>query len=135
MPKNKKKGKKRPKQNTVKRQLTFKENMQEYAKITKLLGDRRLMVVLPDGSEIMAIIHGRFRKRLWMKIGDVILIARRGFQEDKTDVIHKYTQDEVRKLINMYEIPSTFVKSVDISDIKEDENLDIIFQDIDIDLI
>ena len=135
MPKNKKKGKKRPKQNTVKRQLTFKENMQEYAKITKLLGDRRLMVVLPDGSEIMAIIPGRFRKRLWMKIGDVILIARRGFQEDKTDVIHKYTQDEVRKLINMYEIPSTFVKSVDISDIKEDENLDIIFQDIDIDLI
>ena len=44
-----------------KRSLVFKENMQEYVKMTKMLGDRRIMVLLPDKSERMAIIPGRFR--------------------------------------------------------------------------
>ena len=60
-----------------KRLLVMKEDMEEYAKILKPLGDRRMTVVLPDSSESMAIIPGRFRKRCWMLVGDLVLVSRR----------------------------------------------------------
>ena len=65
--------------------------------------------MLPDKSEVMAIIPGRFRKRCWMKPGDVVIISRRSFQDTKFDVIYKYNEDEVRNLISYYEIPDFFI--------------------------
>ena len=81
--------------------------------MTKMLGDRRIMVQLVDKTEIMAIIPGRFRKRCWMKAGDVLLISRRDFQQDKFDVIHKYNDDEIKFLVRELEIPSFFI-SLDV---------------------
>ena len=77
--------------------------------MTKMLGDRRIMVRLPDHTEKMAIIPGRFRKRCWMKAGDVLLASYREFQNDKLDIIYKYTPEEARKLVNYKEIPSFFL--------------------------
>jgi translation initiation factor 1A len=111
MPKKKKGGKKKGKssQTTEKRPLTLREEMQEYAKITTTLGDRRMTVVLPDSSEIMALIPGRFRKRCWMSVGDVVLISRRDFQDTKVDIVHKYNSDELSKLFKKGEIPAFFM--------------------------
>ena len=111
MPKKKKKGKnkKNRTQNLPKRVLVFKEDMQEYAKITKMLGDRRVTVVLPDSSMMLAIIPGRFRRRCWMKVGDIILVSRRDFQDNKLDVIYKYNDDEKRALETGNEIPDFFL--------------------------
>ena len=92
-----------------KRVLMFKEDMEEYAQVIKILGDCRITVMLPDKSEVMAIIPGRFRKRCWMKPGDVVIISRRSFQDTKFDVIYKYNEDEVRNLISYYEIPDFFI--------------------------
>jgi translation initiation factor 1A len=93
---------------TVKRQLTIREDMEEYAKITKSLGDRRMNVVLTDSSEMLAVIPGRFRKRCWMSTGDVVLVSRRDYQDTKLDIIHKYTDDEKRLLLKLGEIPDFF---------------------------
>jgi translation initiation factor 1A len=92
-----------------KRILIFKEDMEEYAQVIKILGDCRITVMMPDKTEVMAIIPGRFRKRCWMKPGDVVIISRRSFQESKFDVVYKYNEDEVRNLITYYEIPEFFV--------------------------
>ncbi len=111
MPK-KKGGKKKGKKSGVaaeKRQLTLRGEMQEYAKIMKTLGDRRMTVVLPDGSEILALIPGRFRKRCWMNDGDVVLVSRREFQDAKVDIVHKYHSDELRNLFKQGEIPAFFL--------------------------
>jgi len=107
----KKKGKKKGSQTTEKRALTIAGDMQEYAKIMKLLGDRRITVVLPDSSEMLALIPGRFRKRCWMKVGDVIVVSRREFQNNRVDVVYKYKPDEIRKLCKQGEIPSFFMDS------------------------
>ena len=111
MAKKKKRGKNSKNKNKVidKRAILFKGDMQEYAVMTKMLGDRRIMVILPDNSEQMAIIPGRFRKRCWMKRGDILLISYREFQKDKLDVIHKFNGDEARKLVGYKEIPSFFL--------------------------
>ena len=39
--------------------------------------------------------------------GDIVLIGLREFQEDKADVIHKYTTEEARSLQAYGELPAT----------------------------
>lgn len=107
MPK-KKGGKKKP-VNNEKRSLVYKDDMQEYGIMTKMLGDRRIMVMLVDKTEIMAVIPGRFRKRCWMKAGDTLIVSRREFQESKWDVCYKYNEDEVRIMVRKDELPSFFL--------------------------
>jgi translation initiation factor 1A len=107
----KKKGKKKGKNqiNVIKRDLQIKGEYQEYAKIIKLLGDRRVTIVLPDNKETLGIIPGRFRKRVWMKPTNIVLVSYREFQDNRFDIIHKYTDDESKKLFKMGEIPEFFV--------------------------
>jgi translation initiation factor 1A len=111
MPKNlkKKKNKKNSNKPVEKRVLIFKEELQEYAKIIKLLGDRKVTLLLSDNSECLGIIPGRFRKRVWMKTGDIVLVSRRDFQDNKLDIIYKYNDEEKRTLVKKYEIPEYFL--------------------------
>jgi translation initiation factor 1A len=94
------------------RELEFKEDLQEYAKVISLLGNRRITVKLPDMTDTMVIIGGKLKKkRVFIGIDDIILVSRRDFQEGKMDAIHKYTPDEVKKLIQYTEIPEWFAKT------------------------
>jgi translation initiation factor 1A len=125
--KKKKRGKKKPRE-AVKRDLVFKTFQEDYAVITKKLGDRRMLVKTSDmTADIMAVIPGRFRKRCWFDIGDLCLISRREFQDAKVDIVHKYTVDERRALCQCGEIPQMFANAgVDISapadDLENGEN-------------
>tara|TARA_B100000902_G_C27302473_1_gene913607 strand:- start:727 stop:1134 length:408 start_codon:yes stop_codon:yes gene_type:complete len=109
MPKNK--GKKRPVEPT-KRIMVYKQDMEEYAQITKMLGDRRVTVMFPNKEEFMAMIPGRFRKRCWMKVGEIVIVSRRDFQDSKMDILHKYTDEETKILAREYEIPPFFLDTV-----------------------
>ena len=52
------------------------------------------------------VIRGAMRKKVYINLNDVIIVSVRDFEPDKVDVIHKYTNDEVRELIKLKEIPS-----------------------------
>jgi translation initiation factor 1A len=117
------------KKDNQKRALEFKDDMQEYAKIEKSLGDRRIMVVLPDSTKKMAIIPGRFRKRCWMKVGDIILISYREYQKEKIDVCYKYDADEARLLMEYNEIPPFFAGTGTGEENKAEEDLGFDFED------
>ena len=129
MVKKKKRGKNSKNKGKIapKRVIQFKDDMQEYVLMTKMLGDRRIMVRLPDTSEKMAIIPGRFRKRCWMKPGDVLLASYREFQANKLDIVHKYTTDEIRKLVGLDEIPSFFLDNVSGSVPAKESEMGIVF--------
>ena len=110
MPKNKGKGGKTRRRGAsnreeTKRELVFKEHGQEYAIVEKMLGDGRLMAYCYDHKRRMCIIRGAMRKRVWIGVGDTILIGIREFQDDKADVISKYNADEVRSLKCYGELP------------------------------
>lgn len=68
----------------------------EYAQVTKMLGNGRLQAQCFDGETRLAHIRGKMRKKVWINQGDIILISLREFQDDKADVIVKYTVEEVR---------------------------------------
>lgn len=88
------------------RELLFKEAGQEYAQINKMLGNGRCECSCYDGVVRLGTIRGKMRKRVWINTGDVVLCGMRDYQDDKVDIIHKYSLDEVRNLQTMGELPN-----------------------------
>jgi len=112
MPKNKGKGGKNRRRgknenDNEKRELVFKEDGQEYAQVTKMLGNGRLEAQCFDGEKRLAHIRGKMRKKVWINQGDIVLVSLREFQDAKGDVILKYTADEARSLKAYGELPET----------------------------
>jgi translation initiation factor 1A len=105
--KGKRKGKKHA--DDSKRELEFKDESQEYAQVTKMLGNGRLEASCFDGQTRLCHIRGKFTKRVWINQGDIILIGLRDYQDGKGDVIHKYSLDEARTLKAYGEIPESVV--------------------------
>ncbi len=68
------------------------------AKVLELLGDDRVRVICPDGKIRIARIPGKYRRKLWLRVGDYVIIVPWDFQPDKADVIHKYEKNEVPEL-------------------------------------
>ncbi|CDO52002.1 hypothetical protein DV451_000317 [Geotrichum candidum] len=90
-----------------KRELVIKEEGQEYAQITKMLGNGRVDASCFDGVRRMAHIRGKMRKKVWINVGDIVLLSLREFQDEQADVIVKYTPDEARTLKQMGELPES----------------------------
>ena len=89
------------------RDLEYKEGGQEYAQVTKMLGDGRASLQCYDGITRTGLIRGTMRRRVWINAGDIVLIGLREFEDDKADIIHKYTTDEARQLQAFGELPAT----------------------------
>jgi translation initiation factor 1A len=60
-----------PRNDNEKRELTFKEEGQEYAQVIKMLGNGRLEAQCFDGARRLAHIRGKLRKKVWINQGDV----------------------------------------------------------------
>ena len=103
MPKNNKK-KKKP-QPIEERSLPIKEDGQEYAIVTKMLGNGRVSLKCMDGIARLGKIRGKMRKRVWIKVDDYVLISLRDFQDEKADIIMKLRENEIKRLKRLKELP------------------------------
>lgn len=106
------------------RELLFKEPGQEYAQVTKMLGNGHCECSCYDGVVRLGNIRGKLRKRVWINMSDIILCGLRDYQDDKVDIIHKYTPDEVRNLQTMGELPSDITIERPHDDVAFHENED-----------
>lgn len=111
---NKKGGKKY--KNKKKRSPTNKElikkdenEYEDYAYVKQKLGNGRFLVFCNDGKERMGIISGKMRKRTWIDLNTFVLIAKWDFQDEKCNIIHKYEDNDIQKLLKLNEITSHFV--------------------------
>lgn len=87
-----------------KREMRWKDVMEEYALVEKVLGDCRVDCLCSDGTRRLCHIRGKFKKRVWISTGDIVLISLRDFEDGKADIIHKYTSDEANILKEQKEI-------------------------------
>ncbi|CAK7902027.1 eukaryotic translation initiation factor 1A [[Candida] anglica] len=111
-----------------KRELIYKEDGQEYAQITKMLGNGRIEVACFDSIKRMGHIRGKLRKKVWMGQGDIILVSLRDFQDEQCDVVHKYNSDEARTLKNVGELPENAkINETDTFGADEDEDVNFEF--------
>ncbi|KAJ1952081.1 Translation initiation factor 1A [Linderina pennispora] len=133
MPKNKGKGgknRRRGKNDTEneKRELVFREEGQEYAQVVKMLGSGRVEALGFDGTKRLAHIRGKMRKKVWINQGDIVLISLRDFQDDKADVIMKYSADEARALKQYGELPENAKINETEAFEAEDDDVDFDFE-------
>ena len=108
MPKRKSKGQQRKtNKGPQKRELEYKDDSQEYAQVVQILGNSRFQVQCFDGVVRLGHIRGNMRNKVWIKLSDFVLVSLRDFQDNKCDVIMKYTTEEVRNLKSYGELPET----------------------------
>ena len=93
MPRNKFGGNKakKGKNQVIERTFILKEPDQEYATVVKTLGDGRFELSCNDGITRLGHIRGKMRRRVWIHPTDVVLVSMRDFDDNKVDIIHKYT--------------------------------------------
>jgi len=90
----------------TKRELVLAEDSQQYARVTKRLGDGRFEALCcGDGVTRLAHVRGKMWKRVWVAPHDIVLVALRNYQDQKADIVHRYTDDEVRTLSKTGEMP------------------------------
>ena len=93
---------------------------QEYGQVTKLLGNCRLEVSCFDGVTRLCHIRGSMRKKVWIKINDVVLVSLREFEQAKADIIYKYEIPEINYLKKENEIPDNIKLYEDVEETKDD---------------
>lgn len=105
------------------RELILKDpkESEEYGRAVRGLGNCRFEVLTLDGKTRMGVVKGKMRKKVWINKDDIVLIGLWDFQDDKCSIIHKYSEDEVSKLIQKKEIPISFKVSSE-EDFNEDED-------------
>lgn len=112
----KKKGGGSKRTDTRKREMLFKEDGQVYGRATAMLGNGRLRAKCDDGVERLCKIRGSMRRREFVHVGDLVLVALRDFGGggdgtefaaadskkkaplEKADVIFRYQPPEVQIL-------------------------------------
>lgn len=74
--------------------------------LTQRCGGSRMMVSCMDGKTRNCKVPGRKRRGLWLREGDAIIIEPWEFDDDKGDVLFKYTPNQVMKLKKMGKLDS-----------------------------
>lgn len=93
------------------RELCLKQEGEQYARVTKILGGNLCEVFCFDGETRVGKIRGNMMNRIFLKTGFTVLVSLREFGKEKEnkknlcDIIYKYERDEVIELLSSGEIP------------------------------
>ncbi|WP_174591031.1 translation initiation factor eIF-1A [Methanocella conradii] len=66
--------------------------------VTSMLGASRVVVRCVDGVTRVCRIPGKLKKRIWIREGDVVIVVPWEFQNEKGDVVWRYTGPQVNWL-------------------------------------
>jgi translation initiation factor 1A len=71
----------------------------------QLVGGSRLNVMCEDGISRLARIPGKMKRRMWIREGDLVIIKPWEFQQDKADIVWRYTKTQAEYLSRRDMIP------------------------------
>jgi len=67
--------------------------------VKEALGGSRLSALCEDGNTRMVRIGGRFKKKMWVRVGDYIIVRKWAVQSDsKSDLVYRYTKTQLEHL-------------------------------------
>ena len=79
---------------------------EQFAVVSEMSGGSRLRAVCEDGKKRMVRIGGRFKRRMWVREKDLILIKPWPIQQDsKADLVYRYLPTERKWILNRNIIP------------------------------
>jgi translation initiation factor 1A len=74
----------------------------------QLLGASRIKVMCEDGKSRMGRIPGKIKKRMWIREGDLLIVKPWEFQDDKADIIYRYTKTQSSSLKRKGLLPNIY---------------------------
>ena len=75
--------------------LILPETTDVFGVATKLLGNDRVFVKCQDGRERVCRIRGKMKRRVWIRLNDIVLVSPWDFQSDQRgDIIWRYTRGQ-----------------------------------------
>jgi len=93
-----------------------------FAIADQILGGRRVRAVCEDGDSRLARIPGKMRRRQWVREGDLIVIQPWDFQDEKANVVMRYTKTQSLYLSRKGVLPDIvdlFGMSEDVSEVSQ----------------
>ena len=93
-----------------------------FAIADQILGGRRVRAVCEDGDSRLARIPGKMRRRQWVREGDLIVVQPWDFQDEKANVVMRYTKTQSLYLSRKGVLPDIvdlFGMSEEISEVTE----------------
>jgi translation initiation factor 1A len=78
------------------KEMVLPEQGEMLGRVVKLLGSEHIMVKCTDGKTRLGRIRGRLKRRVWVRDGDVVLVAPWDFKSDeRCDILWRYTVGQV----------------------------------------
>lgn len=66
--------------------------------INQRVGGSRMIVNCMDGKTRNGKVPGRLRRGMWLREGDIIIVVPWEFDDDKAEIMYKYSKAQVEKL-------------------------------------
>ena len=85
--------------------LPNKRKGEMFGIVEKLAGASRLNVMCEDGFTRNCRIPGKMKKRMWIREGDLVIVKPWPFQNEKADVVYRYTQTQANYLSRSRMLP------------------------------
>ena len=73
----------------------------------QLLGAARIKVMCADGKSRLGRIPGKMKKRMWIREGDLVIVKPWAFQDEKADIVWRYTKTQANYLSRKQMIPNS----------------------------
>ena len=68
---------------------------EQFAQAELMLGSNHIKVRCSDGVTRLGRIKGKIKKRVWIREGDILIVIPWEFQDDKCDIVCRYTTPQV----------------------------------------
>ena len=76
--------------------------------VIQMLGFDRVKVRLLTGKIMLCRIRGKMKKRVWIRVNDIVLVSPWDFEPDKGDIFYRYTREQVKLLRKRNYLPRDF---------------------------
>jgi len=87
--------------------LPNKKKNEIFGIVDQSLGGGHLKVFCQDGKMRLGRIRGKLKKRMWMREKDMVIIQPWDFQDDKCDVLYRYTHIQAQNMLKRGLVPKT----------------------------
>ncbi len=94
----------------VRVRLPRKKDNEMFGIADQLLGASRIRIMCADGKYRMGRIPGKIKKRMWIREGDLVIVAPWAFQDEKANIAYRYTKTQAMYLSRKQMLP----KSIDV---------------------
>jgi translation initiation factor 1A len=79
----------------VRVRLPQKKNREIFGRAEMMMGANHIRVRGADGVTRTGRIKGKIKKKVWIREGDILVVVPWSFQDDKCDIIYRYTAPQV----------------------------------------